>query len=121
MGLPYALGTGTVNSDSCRSSVQDYYGKVLASHKDLKTNVCTAAEQLPPEIAKLIAGVPAEVLEKFYGCGSPLPAGINGLRLLDLGSGSGRDCLLAAALVGEGGSVTGVDMTQEQIEVNLRQ
>ena len=36
---------------------------------------------------------------------------------MDLGSGSGRDCYAAAALVGEAGTVTGVDMTSEQIEV----
>ncbi len=29
--------------------------------------------------------VPEEVLAKYYGCGSPLPAGIAGLRVLDLG------------------------------------
>ena len=35
--------------------------------------------------------------------------------MLDLGSGSGRDCYAAAALVGESGRVTGVDMTAEQL------
>jgi arsenite methyltransferase len=35
--------------------------------------------------------------------------------VLDLGSGSGRDCYAAAALVGESGRVTGVDMTAEQL------
>lgn len=36
--------------------------------------------------------IPNEIMTKFYGCGSPLPFGIEGLRVLDLGSGSGRDC-----------------------------
>ena len=35
--------------------------------------------------------------------------------MLDLGSGSGRDCYAAAALVGENGRVTGIDMTAEQL------
>lgn len=48
---------------------------------------------------------------------SPTPLGIDGLRVLDLGCGTGRDCYVAAALVGEGGSVTGVDMTPQQLEV----
>jgi len=39
----------------------------------------------------------------------------SGLSVLDLGSGSGRDCYAAAALVGESGRVTGVDMTAEQL------
>ena len=42
---------------------------------------------------------------------------LTGLRVLDLGSGSGRDCYVCAALVGEQGSVIGVDMTEEQIQV----
>jgi len=66
---------------------------------------------------QIFAKVPAEVLDKFYGCGAPLPTGIDGLTVLDLGSGSGRDCYAAAALVGESGSVIGVDMTREQLEV----
>lgn len=37
--------------------------------------------------------------------------------VLDLGSGSGRDCYVAAALVGESGSVTGVDMTPALLAV----
>lgn len=40
--------------------------------------------------------------------------------VLDLGSGSGRDCYVCAALVGEQGSVTGVDMTPAQLEVARR-
>ena len=61
--------------------------------------------------------IPSEVMEKFYGCGAPLPQGIDGLTVLDLGSGSGRDCYVAAALVGESGRVIGIDMTDEQIQV----
>jgi ubiquinone/menaquinone biosynthesis C-methylase UbiE len=56
-------------------------------------------------------------MDKFYGCGAPVPLGIDGLRVLDLGSGSGRDCYLCASLVGSTGTVTGIDMTKEQIEV----
>lgn len=43
-----------------------------------------------------------------------------GLHVLDLGSGSGRDCYVCSALVGEEGSVTGIDMTDSQNEVNSR-
>jgi SAM-dependent methyltransferase len=44
---------------------------------------------------------------RYYGCGTPLPLGITGLRVLDLGSGTGRDCYVAARLVGPSGFVTG--------------
>ena len=40
------------------------------------------------------------------------------MQVLDLGSGSGRDCYLASALVGPEGQVTGVDMTREQLDVS---
>jgi SAM-dependent methyltransferase len=67
---------------------------------------------------QILTRVPDEVTSKFYGCGAPLPLGIDGLHVLDLGSGSGRDCYVCSALVGPHGSVTGVDMTDEQNEVN---
>ncbi|KAJ1935847.1 Arsenite methyltransferase, partial [Kickxella alabastrina] len=60
--------------------------------------------------------VPDAVNDKFYGCGNPIPLGISGKDVLDLGSGSGRDCYVAAALVGPQGSVTGIDMTDEQLQ-----
>jgi ubiquinone/menaquinone biosynthesis C-methylase UbiE len=56
-------------------------------------------------------------MKKFYGCGSPIPNGIQGATVLDLGSGSGRDCFIASAIAGESGKVIGVDMTDAQLEV----
>ncbi|KAJ2718771.1 hypothetical protein GGI07_005597 [Coemansia sp. Benny D115] len=98
------------------SSVKDYYGKVLQSSKDLKTSACTAGSAPNPVLRSIIAKIPHAVNDKFYGCGNPIPLGITGKDILDLGSGSGRDCYIAAALVGPQGSVTGVDMTDEQLE-----
>ena len=60
---------------------------------------------------KIFSKIPEEVTSKFYGCGSPLPLGIEGLKVLDLGSGSGRDSYGAAALVGESGSVVGANLS----------
>jgi ubiquinone/menaquinone biosynthesis C-methylase UbiE len=39
------------------------------------------------------------------------------MRVLDLGCGSGRDCYIAAALVGTNGQVIGIDMTDAQLQV----
>ena len=72
---------------------------------------------LPPPPLPSYGAAANKIISKFYGCGTPIPTSIQGLDILDLGSGSGRDCYLAAALVGEGGSVTGIDMTEEQLEV----
>lgn len=104
--------------DEVLDSVKEYYGKVLNSSKDLKTSACTASAKPSNRILQVMKLVPKPVMDKFYGCGTPLPsAGLEGLHVLDLGCGSGRDCYLAAALVGEGGRVTGVDMTEEQLSV----
>ena len=52
---------------------------------------------------------------RYYGCGPVFPEAVEGCHVLDLGSGSGRDCFVLSKLVGEKGYVTGVDMTQEQV------
>jgi SAM-dependent methyltransferase len=53
------------------------------------------------------------------GCGNPtaLASLVEGETVLDLGSGGGFDCFLAAGKVGEKGKVIGVDMTHEMIEL----
>ena len=58
-------------------------------------------------------------LSRYYGCGLVFPEAVEGCRVLDLGSGSGRDCFVLSKLVGPEGFVTGVDMTQEQVCVCL--
>ena len=54
---------------------------------------------------------------RFYGCGLVVPEALEGMHILDLGSGSGKDCFVLSKLVGEHGHVTGVDMTKEQVHV----
>lgn len=44
-----------------------------------------------------------------------IPECLSSCRILDLGSGSGRDCYLLSQLVGEQGHVTGIDMTKGQV------
>ncbi len=64
-----------------------------------------------------LAGLPAESVAASAGCGNPTAlAGLRpGERVLDLGSGGGIDCFLAAQQVGEEGRVTGLDMTEEML------
>ena len=54
---------------------------------------------------------------RYYGCGLVCPTLLDGLKVLDLGCGSGRDVYALAQLVGENGLVVGVDMTEEQLNV----
>jgi SAM-dependent methyltransferase len=101
-------------------SVRHYYGQVLQSSDDLKTSACCSIDAMPHYLKALLAGLHPEVLERFYGCGSPLPPALAGKTVLDLGCGSGRDCYLLSKLVGPTGRVIGVDMTPEQLEVAVR-
>ncbi len=95
--------------------VKEYYGKVLKGSKDLKTLACCDGGGVPAHLDELIANVHEEVRAKYYGCGIVIPAALRNCNVLDLGSGSGRDVYLISQLVGENGSVTGVDMTDEQL------
>jgi arsenite methyltransferase len=99
------------------SEVQEYYGKTLKQSDDLQTNACCTISAYPPHIKKAMANIHDEVMAKYYGCGLTIPSVLAGRRVLDLGSGAGRDCYLASQLVGEDGEVVGVDMTVEQLAV----
>ncbi|MBV1875502.1 MAG: methyltransferase domain-containing protein [Cycloclasticus sp.] len=65
--------------------------------------------------ANLLKLLPQEVIEKDYGCGDPSRYVEEGDVVLDLGSGSGKICYMAAQLVGETGRVIGVDMNDEML------
>jgi arsenite methyltransferase len=97
--------------------VKEYYGKVLASKNDLKTTACCVADSPDPYLKNLLKKIHPEVSEKFYGCGLPISAALEGTTVLDLGAGSGRDCFVLSPLVGSKGRVIGIDMTHEQIAV----
>src|SRR5881394_2873283 len=64
--------------------------------------------------------IPQEVIERDYGCGDPSRYLRNGETVLDLGSGTGKICFIAAQIVGPNGKVIGVDMTDEMLEVARR-
>ena len=97
--------------------VKAYYGDFLQSSNDLKTNACCTSTETPEFLKPALTNIHEEVAAKYYGCGLVAPDVLEGMRILDLGSGSGRDCYLLAQLVGETGYVLGVDMTDAQLEV----
>lgn len=69
-----------------------------------------------------LSQLPDEVTQASWGCGDPISiASLQpGQRVLDLGSGGGLDCLLAAQKVGDTGWVIGVDMTPEMLSLAWR-
>jgi len=64
--------------------------------------------------------IPQEVIDRDYGCGDPSRYVREGETVLDLGSGTGKICFIAAQIVGAKGKVIGVDMTDEMLEVARR-
>jgi arsenite methyltransferase len=101
-------------------TVQQYYGEVLSGSLDLQTNACRTDAGLPAYVKPILMQVHNEVLDRYYGCGLVLPEALEGLTVLDLGCGAGRDVFVLSKLVGEDGRVIGVDMTEEQLAVALR-
>ncbi|MEE4212094.1 MAG: methyltransferase domain-containing protein, partial [Parvularcula sp.] len=101
-------------------NAQRYYGQVLQGSSDLKTDACCTLEAPPATIRRALSQVHEEVTSRYYGCGLVAPELLNGLRVLDLGSGSGQDAYVLSQLVGANGSVVGVDATDEQLAVAER-
>jgi len=101
------------------NDVKDYYGKQLQTSDDLATNACRtpASSKMSKHVRQALSMVHDEVVAKYYGCGIVVPSCLDGMHVVDLGSGSGRDCFALSKLVGENGSVVGIDMTEEQVHV----
>lgn len=66
---------------------------------------------------KYLEAIPQEVLEKDYGCGDPSRYVRPGDTVLDLGSGAGKICYIAAQIVGPKGRVIGVDCNTSMLAV----
>lgn len=97
--------------------VKEYYGDTLQSSGDLKTDACTTTSAPPLHISRALAKVHDDVAARYYGCGLAIPSELQGLKVLDLGCGAGRDVYALSQLVGPEGLVVGVDMTDEQLAV----
>lgn len=99
------------------AEVSAYYAG-LSSNSDLKTDApCCTTEAPPKYVLDVMPMIADEVVMRFYGCGSPIPPALEGMTVLDLGCGTGRDVYVLSKLVGPTGKVIGVDMTPEQLEI----
>lgn len=100
--------------------VQRYYGETLEGTRDLQSTACCTDTALPDFLRPILSQLHEEVLARYYGCGLIVPEHLQGLTVLDLGCGSGRDAYVLSKLVGALGRVIGVDMTMAQLEVPRR-
>jgi arsenite methyltransferase len=71
----------------------------------LKTSACCRPDSLDENHKRILREIEPEILERFYGCGSPIPPALEGKTVLDLGCGTGRDVYLVSRLVGPDGFV----------------
>jgi SAM-dependent methyltransferase len=93
---------------SVESNVSERYA---AGAQQREAALCCPVDY-DPQLLKIL---PTEIIERDYGCGDPSRYVQEGDTVLDLGSGGGKICYMAAQLVGPQGKVIGVDMTDEML------
>ena len=100
-----------------RNVVKDYYGSTLEGTHDLKTSACCDPSDIPETLKKPLSKIHPEVCSHYYGCGLVAPSLLQGLRVLDLGCGSGRDVYLLSQLVGKKGEVIEVIRKLNRVKI----
>ncbi len=108
----HASTVAATNAD-VRADVQERYAE---GAKLVEAELCCPIDYDP----KYLKIIPQEVLDKDYGCGDPSRYVRAGDTVLDLGSGGGKICFIAAQIVGPEGRVIGIDMTDDMLALARR-
>lgn len=119
-----------LTADEIRSAVRDRYGRIAVGDAVLNDagGCCPSADRVSLALGyseEQLAAVPGGA-NLGLGCGNPqaIAAIQPGETVVDLGSGAGFDCFLAAAQTGTTGRVIGIDMTPDMVSkarANARQ
>jgi len=113
-----------MKEENIKKQVRNRYAKIAKTSNSCCSSSCGCGAQSSEEMSKMIgyseeemSSVP-EGANMGLGCGNPtaLVSLKEGERVLDLGSGGGFDCFLAAKKVGKTGRVIGIDMTPEMLD-----
>lgn len=93
----------------------------------VRSRYASAARAPEPELCcptlydpELLKAIPEDVIARDYGCGNPTDHLRRGERVLDLGSGSGKVCFIASQVVGRSGSVIGIDLNDDMLQLARR-
>jgi SAM-dependent methyltransferase len=107
-----------VDAETLRNAIKDEY-KEVAEHpgKEFHFHTGRRLTRIVGYEDRWFEGVSELAVESFAGTGNPFAMGelAAGERVVDVGSGGGIDSLIAARMVGEAGSVVGIDMTPEML------
>ncbi len=106
-----------VTSDSSNSVSYDIEKTVLDRYQEgakvQQPSLCCPTEYE----GNYLEILPQEIIEKDYGCGDPTRYVDEGETVLDLGSGTGKNCYILAQKVGKTGQVIGVDFNDEMLKI----
>jgi ubiquinone/menaquinone biosynthesis C-methylase UbiE len=120
----------TIQSKEIRGAVRQRYGQIARDFDGAAASCCgpsdCCGDSAGSNVAMVealyetadVAELPFDVTGMSLGCGDPVTLATlgPGQTVLDLGSGGGIDCFLAAKQVGPSGHVIGVDMTADMLE-----
>lgn len=113
MSSPETPSLAETRSLNVERAVKDRYA---AAAREREAALCCPIDY----DAQYLEAIPAEVLERDYGCGDPSRYVKEGDVVLDLGSGGGKICFIASQIAGASGRVIGVDVNDEMLDLARR-
>lgn len=108
-----------VDADALREDVKQKYREVAVDpHATYHFHTGRPLAKRLGYDDEIVDPMPDAAVESFAGVGNPFSLRLleSGERAVDIGSGGGFDCFVAANQVGPGGKIVGIDMTEEMLE-----
>jgi arsenite methyltransferase len=109
--MNFPVSTPPHQKDPRHQPESSVYDRYTAAAQSMEPALCCPVTYS----TELLKVIPDEIIERDYGCGDPTPYVRVGDTVLDLGSGGGKLCYIAAQIVGCNGRVIGVDCNREML------